>query len=161
MRKNRLIYPHNMDGFFIVFPLFLVLFYSVTDSSSGSLKFSLMNFVRFIDPIYIKVLLRSLKLALLCTAICLFSGYPLAMILAGRSIKKKGLLLFLFVIPMWMNFLLRTYALMTLLEKNGILNAFLLRLGIRTISLLYTDEAVVLGMVYNFCRLWSCQFIPR
>jgi len=151
LRQNRLLFPYTIwMVFFIVFPLFLVLFYSVTDGSGGEFRFSLSNFVRFLDPIYLKVLFRSVKLAFFCTAICLLSGYPLAAILAGRTMKKKGVLIFLFVIPMWMNFLLRTYALMTLLEKNGILNTLLLRLGIRAISLLYTDEAVVLGMVYNF-----------
>jgi len=96
------------------------------------------------------VLLRSMLLALICTVVCLFIGYPVALILVSREYRRKKVLALLFVIPMWINFLLRTYAWMTLLEKNGLIDTVVSLLGFSDVQLLYTDQAVVLGMVYNF-----------
>jgi spermidine/putrescine transport system permease protein len=135
---------------FIVVPLLLVLYYSVTTATASGTRFTFENFEKFMQPIYIKVLVRSIALALISTFICLVLGYPVAMILAGRDLKKKSLLVLLFIIPMWMNFLLRTYAWMTLLERKGLINTFLGTLGLPQLNILYTDTAVVLGMVYNF-----------
>ena len=103
----------------------------------------------FKEP-YIKVLWRSVWLAGISTIICLVLGYPVAMILASKKMSKKSFLMFLFVLPMWMNFLLRTYAWMTLLEKNGFINMILSFFNIAPLQLLYNEGAVVLGMVYNF-----------
>jgi spermidine/putrescine transport system permease protein len=89
-------------------------------------------------------------LALICTVVCLFIGYPVALILVSREYRRKKVLALLFVIPMWINFLLRTYAWMTLLEKNGLIDTVVSLLGFSDVQLLYTDQAVVLGMVYNF-----------
>jgi len=94
--------------------------------------------------------LRSIGLALICTVICLIIGYPAALILASKEYRKKKALMMLFVIPMWMNFLLRTYAWMTLLEKNSVINVVLNFLRLPQMNILYTNQAVVLGMVYNF-----------
>ncbi len=135
---------------FILLPIFLILFYSVTYSTNEGIGFTLEYFQRFFEPIYINVLWRSLKLALTSTGVCLLMGYPMAMILAGKDIKKRNVMVLLFVIPMWMNFLLRTYAWMTLLERNGILNSFLGLLGLSHMDFLYNEGAVILGMVYNF-----------
>jgi spermidine/putrescine transport system permease protein len=96
------------------------------------------------------VTLRSIKLALICTACCFLLGYPVAYIMAGKDFNDKSFILFLFMVPMWMNFLLRTYAWLTILERNGLLNVLLNFLGLPTVDLLYTDAAVLLGMVYNF-----------
>jgi spermidine/putrescine transport system permease protein len=135
---------------FIVVPLFLVLFYTFTVSTDGGIRFTIEHIRRFCEPVYVMVLVRSIALALLSTVICLVIGYPIALILAGKGYNKKSILISLFVIPMWMNFLLRTYAWMTLLEKNGPINALLSYLHLPTMGLLYTNKAVVLGMVYNF-----------
>ena len=97
-----------------------------------------------------KVLFRSVKLAVIATAICFVVGYPLAYILARSNFQYKNILVMLLVVPMWMNFLLRTYAWLTILERNGILNALLTWLGLPRVNILYTESAVVLGMVYNF-----------
>ena len=129
---------------FTVAPLGLLLYYA-TQSSNG---FTLAHFAKFFDPLYIGILLRSLWLALLCTVICLALGYPVAYILARR--KEGGLLALLFILPMWMNFLLRTYAWMSILENTGIINKLLLALGFGQVTLLYNSNAVLLGMVYNF-----------
>ncbi len=151
MKKNWLSYPYIVWMlFFILIPLILVFFYSISVRTDEGLVFSLKHYKRFLEPIYIKVFMRSVYLALICTVLCLFLGYPMAMILAGRDFKRKNIMVLLFVIPMWMNFLLRTYAWMTLLERRGLINTFLSFIGLPSLNLLYTQEAVVLGMVYNF-----------
>lgn len=132
---------------FAVLPLFLVLFYAFT-TKEGS--FTLDNLIKFFDPLYLNVLVRSINLALVSTLICLILGYPMAYIISKANIKARNTLILFFIIPMWMNFLLRTYAWMTILERNGIINKFLSLFGIKPLSLLYTNGAVILGMVYNF-----------
>ena len=98
----------------------------------------------------IGILVYSLWMALLCTLICLVFGYPAAYFMADRDLKYGAILVVLFVIPMWMNFLLRTIAWMTLLEDNGLINTLLRLLGLPHVQLMYNDTAVLLGMVYNF-----------
>lgn len=134
---------------FIVFPLLLVLGYSITQSGVG-LAFTLEHYKRFMEPIYFNILTRSVLLALIATIICLILGYPMAVILAEKEIKKRNIMVLLFIVPMWMNFLLRTYAWMSILGKSGFINTALKALGLPTVKLLYTNGAVVLGMVYNF-----------
>jgi spermidine/putrescine transport system permease protein len=135
---------------FTVIPLLLLIYFSFTISRGGENLFSWANFERFLEPIYIKVLVRSLVLAGFSTFLCLLIGYPAAMILARQKLSRRNTLVLLMVLPMWMNFLLRTYAWMTLLERRGIINTFLGTLGIQPLNLLYNDFAVALGMVYNF-----------
>ena len=91
---------------FIVVPMLLILFYSITEQTEDGLQLTAEHFRRFIDPIYINVLIRSLALALACTAICLLLGYPMAAILASREYSRKKIMYMLIVLPMWMNFLL-------------------------------------------------------
>lgn len=133
--------------FLIVIPLFLIAYYGFSD---GNGAFSLTHFREFFRPDYMRVLWRSLYLALLSTLICLFVGYPVSMILAGNTFRKKTLLVVLFIAPMWMNFLLRTYAWLTLLEGNGVINTILQALGFEKQVFLGNSGAVVFGMVYNF-----------
>jgi len=132
---------------FIVVPLILVLYFSLSFRDGG---ITLGNYRRFVSPIYGKVLYRSLKLALISTVFCLVLGYPMAMIIARADITKRNLMVLLFVLPMWMNFLLRTYAWMTLLGKNGVINNILGYFNLPALNLLYNNGAVILGMVYNF-----------
>lgn len=132
---------------FIVVPLILVVYLSFTNDAG---VFTLENYRLSMEPIYLKVLLKSVWLAFLSTVICFILGYPISYILANSGYKNKTMLLFLFVVPMWMNFLLRTYAWLTLLENNGIINELLSFFGFSKRQLLYTDGAVLLGMVYNF-----------
>lgn len=136
---------------FIIVPILMILFFSmVTAESDGSYTFTLSNFVRAFDPIYITVLGRSLKIAIQATLICLVLGYPMAMILAKMDPRYRTTAVMLFVVPMWMNFLLRTYAWMTILGKNGVLNGILSFFGLPQMTFLYSEGAVLLGMVYNF-----------
>jgi spermidine/putrescine transport system permease protein len=92
----------------------------------------------------------SVKLAIQCTVICLLLGYPAAMFLASKDMSKNRALFVLILLPMWMNFLLRTYAMMTILENNGLLNTLLEKIGIGKLRIIGTEGAVLLGMVYNF-----------
>ena len=111
MRRNWLSYPYVLWMLlFTVLPLLLVLYYSITTQTEEGIHFTLEHFQRFMEPIYLRVLFRSVKLAFICTILCFLLGYPMAMILAGNNFKKKNVMVFLFVVPMWMNFLLRTYA---------------------------------------------------
>ncbi len=111
---------------------------------------SLANFKRMLEPTYLKLLLRSLKIALFTTILCLLLGYPVALILSGRDFKRPGLWLMLIILPMWMNFLLRTMAWQVLLEKKGVINTILQSLGFSGLRLINTPAAIVMGMVYDF-----------
>ncbi len=132
---------------FIIVPLFIVIYYSLTTIDGG---FTLENYKKFFDPIYLGVLWRSLKIAFFCTLWCLLLGYPLALILTTSDFVRKRYLIFLCILPMWMNMLLRTYAWMTLLQKNGIINTILGWFGVEPIQMLYTSGAVYVGLIYNF-----------
>lgn len=133
---------------FIIVPVGLIIYYGFTDPSGA---FSVENFKRMFEPLYLVILLRSFWLALIATCICLLVGYPLALVLMGNTFKNKNLLILLIIAPMWMNFLLRTYAWLTLLENTGVVNNILMSLGMKApIQFLYNESAVVLGMVYNF-----------
>lgn len=138
---------------FIVFPLILVLVYSFNSSSGMSLaNFSptFDNFRRVFEPLYIKIFLVSILLAIGSTLLCIVVGYPVAYYISRMSDKWRNSLMLLFVVPMWMNFLLRTYAWLTLLGNNGLINKFLGLFGIAPLNLMYNINAIMLGMVYNF-----------
>jgi spermidine/putrescine transport system permease protein len=151
LKKNLLTYPYLLWMLiFTIIPIFLVFYFSVIQVEQTGTSFTTEHLTRVFEPIYLKVIFRSISLALISTFFCLVLGYPMAMILASRELKKRDILVVLFVLPMWMNFLARTYAWMTLLENNGIINQFLTALSLPTLNILYTDKAVVLGMVYNF-----------
>ncbi len=130
---------------FIAVPLGLVLFFALTDSSGS---FTLDNIVQAGE--HMQVLLRSIKLAAIATFLCVVLAYPLAYIISRRNGFRRRTLLMLVMLPMWMNFLLRTYAWMTLLENNGIINRFIMFLGLEPVHMINTQGAVILGMIYNY-----------
>ncbi|MFZ2257542.1 MAG: ABC transporter permease [Clostridiaceae bacterium] len=132
---------------FIVISLVMVFYFALTDQS-GALTFE--NFTRIASGRTMGTLLRSLKIALFTTVLCFLIGYPFAYFVAGLKLRFQTTALLLVIIPMWMNFLLRTYAWVTILSKHGILNSLLGRFGLGPLDLLYTEGAVILGMVYNF-----------
>ncbi|HWP79219.1 MAG TPA: ABC transporter permease [Candidatus Acidoferrum sp.] len=155
MRRSGFAYPYAVYAFtFFLAPLLLVFFYSVTVAApGGGLSLTLSNYVRFFDfrePQYMKVLFSSFRIAFVATAICLALGYPTAYILSRLQPRWRNFLSLLFILPMWMNFLLRTYSWMSLLENNGIINTALKAMGFAPLSVMYTEKAIVLGMVYNF-----------
>ena len=116
---------------FTIAPLILIIFYSFTDQSGTLTLDNYRQFFNWDDPVYLQVLWRSIKVAVISTLICLVLGYPMAYILSKMRPGLRDTMVFLFVLPMWMNFLLRTYAWMTLLERTGLINT-------------------LLGKVYNF-----------
>ena len=138
---------------FLVFPLILILVYAFNGNTGMGLEnysFSFSNFQRFFEPLYLKILFVSLGVALLSTIVCLLVGYPVAYIISRLSSKWRDSLILLFVIPMWMNFLLRTYAWLTLLGNNGLINKFLALFGVAPLNIMYNMKAIMIGMVYNF-----------
>lgn len=132
---------------FILLPLFMIVYYAFIDPQGN---FVLKNVTAIFTPVHMKALLLSLKLALLTTIVCLLLAYPLAIILSKWKIRRKGMLVFLFVLPMWMNFMLRLLALQLLISDNGILNSLLEFLGLPQLKIMNTQTAVVLGMVYDY-----------
>ena len=135
---------------FIVIPLIIIVFFSFTQETASGYSFTLENFKRVLNSQYISVFKRSLILAFESTVLCLILGYPVAYFISKMKSNKRNILIMLFIVPMWMNFLLRTYAWLPILGKNGVINNFLSSIGLNTINILYTDAAVLLGMVYNF-----------
>lgn len=130
-----------------ILPLFYILGYALT-ADDGS--FTLSNLLAIADPVHLKSLWLSVKVAFVTTVICLLLAYPVALILHNLKISNKSFIVFLFILPMWMNFMLRILAWQNILSNNGILNHILTALGLPTIHILYTQTAVILGMVYDF-----------
>ena len=142
--------------FFFV-PIAVVFAYSfMTRGTYGGVAggFTLEHYRRFIDPLYLTVLRRTVVLAASCTALCLVLGYPLAFAIA-RGGRWKSLLLFLVVVPMWTSFLVRTYAMIFLLRDTGFINSVLAALGLvrEPLVMLYTPGAVLAGLVYGYLPL--------
>lgn len=132
---------------FILLPTIMILYYAFTTTSG---HFSLLNVTSIAFSVHLKALALSLKLALACTAICLVLSYPLAMILNGMKSKSQGFIVFIFILPMWMNFMLRILAWRLLLSNNGVINSLLGMIGMPGLDILNTPKAVVFCMVYDF-----------
>lgn len=132
---------------FTIVPLLLVGYYAFT-TKDGMLTIS--QFIKMGKPVYSEILFHSMWLAFLCTLICLLVGYPAALILVSKDFSKNQTLIVLFILPMWLNFLLRTYAWLSLLEDTGLINRLIESLGLPRIQFLYNEGAVLMGMVYNF-----------
>ena len=150
---KKLVKPYIVWSFvIIVIPIFMIFLYAVTNSGNSllNIQFTLKNFVRFSEPVYLSVFLKSVRLGLITVALCLVLGYALAYIISRFSERVQGILILFVTIPMWINMLLRTYAWMSILSDNGLLNTLLEKLGLAPVGLMYTDVAVVIGLVCNF-----------
>ncbi|MCI7136053.1 MAG: ABC transporter permease [Clostridiales bacterium] len=146
---------------FILVPLIFVAYYAFTDQN---FNFTFDNITRFFTATstvsdgeatkeihtYLVIFARSLKLAVISTVICLIMGYPMAYIISRSSQRTQNILITLIMIPMWMNFLIRTYAWMTILQDTGILNGLLARIGLGPVHIIGTEAAVIIGMVYDY-----------
>lgn len=132
---------------FIVIPLFFIIGYGITDKTGA---FSIKYILEFFTPVHMKSFLISIKLALISTLICILLSYPLALILRDSGISKKSFLVYVFILPMWMNSLLRIIAWLNLLERSGLINTFLKFINLPTINIINTEAAIILGMVYDF-----------
>ena len=131
----------------IIIPILMVFYYGFIDSAG---HFTMQNILAIASPEHSKALFLSIRLSLVSTLICLLLAYPLAMILANKSVNQNQFIVLIFILPMWMNFLLRTLAWQTLLEKTGVINSVLRFLSLPTLDIINTDAAIILGMVYNF-----------
>lgn len=132
---------------FIIIPLCMVFFYGLTDKTG---RFTLDNILAITTPEHMKALWLSILLSFISTIICLLLAYPLAMILSKMNVRQNSFIVLIFILPMWMNFLLRTLAWQTLLEKTGVINSILSLLGLPALNIINTPAAIILGMVYNF-----------
>ena len=147
---------------FIVVPLIFIAYYAFTDNN---FNFTTENITRFFTATsavagedgvsrevhtYMLIFWRSVKLAVISTIICLLLGYPIAYIIARAAPRTQKTMITLIMVPMWMNFLIRTYAWMTILQDTGLLNGLLQNLGLGTVHIIGTEAAVVIGMVYDY-----------
>lgn len=135
-----------MTGFTLI-PLGLIFYYGMTDKTGA---FTLANVLSIAAAEHAKALWLSLGISLCATCLCLLLAYPLAMILRAKGVGASGFIVFIFILPMWMNFLLRTLAWQTLLERSGVINGILAALHLPPQNLINTPGAIILGMVYNF-----------
>lgn len=157
---RKLTVPYVIWGsVFIVLPMLLILLYAITTRGNAviSLQFTLDNFRKFFEPVFIRVMIRSIQIAAITTVICLIIGYPLAFIISRKSPQMQTLLILLITIPMWINMLIRTYAWTSILSDVGLINSFLALFNLGPLKMMYTDFAVILGMVYNFLPFMIIQ----
>ena len=132
---------------FTIIPLALIVVFAFTDRNTGGFTFDNIQFAAR----YLPVLVKSVYLAAVATIICLVVSYPLAYIMSNMNLNRQRTMMMLVMLPMWMNFLLRTYAWMSILETNsGLLNKVVTFFGFEPVHVMYTQGAVILGMVYNY-----------
>ena len=147
---------------FVVVPMLFVAYYAFTNND---FQFTTENITRFFTAVsnvrnddgsvtevhtYLLILARSLKLAVISTVVCLLIGYPLAYRIAHAEPRRQKTMMTLIMIPMWMNFLIRTYAWMTILQDTGVFNTFTAKLGLPALHIIGTETAVIIGMVYDY-----------
>ncbi|MBQ8836908.1 MAG: ABC transporter permease [Clostridia bacterium] len=132
---------------FIVAPMLFVFYYAFTDSQGN---FTMSNISELASPSYLTIFARSGAFALVATAICLLIAYPLAYAISRANPKRQKIYIMLIMLPMWMNFLIRTYSIMAIIEDTGFVNNILGYFGIEPIHMINTDGAVIFGMVYNY-----------
>ncbi len=144
----------------LLLPMLLIVFYALTDSGNAIINFSftLENFRKFFtDPDFLLVLWRSLSIAIKTTVICMLIGYPTAYFISKCSQRVSNILVLAITLPMWINMLVRTYSWIGLLSDGGVLQTLCKILGFGSPQLLYTEGAVLLGMVYNFVPFMILQ----
>lgn len=151
MKRNACLIPlYVWTAVFVLFPLAIVIYFAFTRDAGEGMALSLESFARLSDPMYLGVMLRSFKIAIISTLICILCGYPVAYILARSKSRAKFIIVILMLLPMWMNFLLRTYSWLSILENTGLINTLLAAAGLPKIRFLYNEGAVILGTVYNY-----------
>lgn len=144
----------------LVLPMALIALYSVMNQGNSiiSFSFTLEHYAKFFtDPDFLLILWRSILIAVKTTVLCLFLGYPIAYYIARSTEKVQNILILCITLPMWINMLVRTYAWIGLLSNGGIFQKILGFFGLGNVELLYTEGAVLLGMVYNFLPFMILQ----
>ena len=136
----------------IVIPIAMIFLYAFTTSGNNLLtvSFTFDNFRRIAESVYVAVFFKSIKLGLITVVACLFLGYTFAFIISRFKESVQDILILIVTIPMWINLLLRTYAWMSILSYNGIMNSLLMKIGLPPIFDIYTDYAVIIGLICNF-----------
>lgn len=148
MNKKLLSLPFLFwSALFIIVPLCMVFYYGFTDKTGA---FTLENIIAITTAEHSKAFWEAIRLSVLSTVICFILAYPLALMLCNMKSNQNSFIVLIFVLPMWMNFLLRTLAWQTLLEKTGVINSVLNWLHLPSLNIINTPAAIVLGMVYNF-----------
>lgn len=151
MKKNACLIPlYVWTAVFVLLPLAIVIYFAFTRDAGNGMALSFESFRRLADPMYLGVIFKSFKIAIISTLICILCGYPVAYILARSKSRAKFVIVILMLLPMWMNFLLRTYSWLSILENTGLINTLLANLGLQKIRFLYNEGAVILGTVYNY-----------
>lgn len=130
---------------FTIIPLFLIGYFAFTDVEGS---FTVSNMEQAVK--YLPALVKSISLATIATVLCLILAYPFAFAMSRLSFERQKMMSMLIMLPMWMNFLLRTYAWQAILEDNGVINTILTAVGLSSVKLINTSGAVVMGMVYNY-----------
>lgn len=160
-RFSQLAVPYVVwSALMLLLPMIIVVFYSFTDGGNGiaAFQFTIKHYAKFFtDPDFLIVLWRSVKIAVKTTVICILLGYPAAYFIAGNSDRIRNILVLVITLPTWINMLVRTYAWIGILTKGGLVSSFLGLLGIKDTELLYTEAAVLIGMVYNFLPFMILQ----
>ncbi len=158
---RKLVVPYIVwASLFLAIPMLLITYYAFSSNSGNDIvqiSFTLEHFKKFFDPVFVAVLIESLRIAGITTIISLLIGYPLAYFISKMNEKTQTLMILLITIPMWINMLIRTYAWMSLLSDVGLINSLLAKIGLGPIKMMYTDFAVILGMVYNFLPFMILQ----
>ena len=132
---------------FTILPLIVIFRYALTDAGGN---FTWDNLLSIFSPIHLKAMWFSLKIAVGCTAICILLAYPMVLAMKHLGLGRKGFSLFIIILPMWMNFILRILAWQMILSNNGILNLFLTKLGLEPIAIANTSTAIMIGVVYDY-----------
>lgn len=155
-----LVKPYVLWSFLLIaLPLVLIVLYSITtgDNSLLTIHLTLDNFKKISDPVYLSVFMKSLEMGLITTVICLVLAYPMAFFISKFNEEAQSILILLVTIPMWINTLLRTYAWISLLSDNGIVNSMLKAIGLNPVNMMYTNFSVLMGLI---CDLLPFMVIP-
>ncbi|AHH06704.1 Spermidine/putrescine transport system permease protein potB [Borrelia crocidurae DOU] len=132
---------------FIIFPLVIIITLGFLNERN---EFTFANFIRLLEPSYLRIFSRSINFALITTIFCILIGYPTAWFISMSKKSTQNNLIIMIILPMWINTLLRSYAWIRILGKNGIINNLFIAMGFKPMDLLYNEKAVIIGMIYNF-----------
>ena len=158
---KRLVQPYVVwISIFLIVPMLMIVLYSISEQGNDVLTFhfTFENFARFFqDTVFLGVLVDSFRIAVVTTLICILIGYPAAYMISKMNVQHTAFFILLITLPMWINMLVRTYAWVGILSDNGVINHLLSFFGLSKIHMIYTEFAVILGMVYNFVPFMILQ----
>lgn len=148
----------DLDHRFTIIPMAVIFRYALSSPQGG---FTLENIMAIADPVHLKAVVFSLEIAIGCTLICILLSYPLVLALRRLNLGKRGFAMFILILPMWMNFILRVLAWQMILSNNGILNFLLQKIGLEPVALANSGAAIMIGVVMIICLIWCCRFLMQ